>query len=406
MTERHRMIKVDGKKVYYCANDMSLQLSPPAERTISSHKLLNHENINRHERTYISVYATRRCNMACNYCYAKEIVNKGTELDNDMCIESFKQLIDKLCAGDKSYLIHFTGGEPYLNRKLIEGGVEYCAAKAKKENINYKYSVSTNASLITESDVSFIKKHKIIVKAEFDGLEACHNKYRPMIDGSSSYAEVKRALSLLAYNKCSLDVVAVIPASFTAQLEAAYNAIRRYSPSSVLFSALLQETCTDCNAAKYDPKLYERTLWDFARRLIDLRAYDDLMAIRNFRSYLIALHKREPRTIICPAYACRILSVDVDGSLYPCSTLVGRPDFRLGNIFNGVIKQQVRCSMPEQCVSCWAYELCGGICLYDQIHGNDKSAMRIKCGLKKAEIVVALKIYSQLYEYKIGENAL
>ena len=59
---------------------------------------------------------TYRCNMACEYCYVRELVKNYDELDDAACLAAAKKL-----ANDPSFrpdAVWLTGGEPTLRRPL------------------------------------------------------------------------------------------------------------------------------------------------------------------------------------------------------------------------------------------------------------------------------------------------
>ncbi|MGB8455326.1 MAG: radical SAM protein [Anaerocolumna sp.] len=55
------------------------------------------------------ISATQKCNLNCNYCYAKDNNKK-----EDMVYEEFKTVLDK-CNDNGVMIIYWSGGEPFVN---------------------------------------------------------------------------------------------------------------------------------------------------------------------------------------------------------------------------------------------------------------------------------------------------
>ena len=64
--------------------------------------------------------------------------------------------------------------------------------------------------------------------------------------------------------------------------------------------------------------------------------------------------------------------VSVDGSIYFCSAFASMPEFKMGDVINGIDREkkarfdtELHVEKREPCRSCWAKNLCGGSCAYD-----------------------------------------
>lgn len=67
-------------------------------------------------------------------------------------------------------------------------------------------------------------------------------------------------------------------------------------------------------------------------------------------------------------------TVGVDGSLYPCHRYVGMANWVIGDVWSGVKREEhERClreyfKAKEKCASCWAVNICGGMCVWYVSH--------------------------------------
>jgi MoaA/NifB/PqqE/SkfB family radical SAM enzyme len=72
----------------------------------------------------ITAFVTHRCNLACEYCNGPHLAEKGEDpekhemLKDDLSVESFERLLREAGEGATINHIHFTGGEPTLNKNM------------------------------------------------------------------------------------------------------------------------------------------------------------------------------------------------------------------------------------------------------------------------------------------------
>ena len=157
----------------------------------------------------LGLQVTEDCNLRCTYCYqCKKIPNK-------MSLDECKQAIDMIfgCDNDKycnfifhePFILHFIGGEPFLEDKTIYYASKYFVEKLKEnhmEDLNWYIWIPTNGiPLYKEYAQKFVEefKDKLSLTISLDGCEECHNACRKTITGEGSYAATKKAF--IEFNK-------------------------------------------------------------------------------------------------------------------------------------------------------------------------------------------------------------
>jgi uncharacterized protein len=129
--------------------------------------------------------------MKCSYCW--ELQNK-----NRLSIEKASVICDKLIGNFKTHKlssalrIHFFGGEPLIDWDVIK----YIVEKTEKE-IPIWVGITTNAILLDDEKIKYIKDHKIHVMISIDGKKERHDKNRPMKDGSPTHDKVSQCVKKL-----------------------------------------------------------------------------------------------------------------------------------------------------------------------------------------------------------------
>lgn len=92
---------------------------------------------------YINIELTSRCNFKCPHCY-KEADAKGYNIDNNIMNFIYSTYKNKVP------YIQFSGGEPFLNKSIVE--------YIEKFSKSFKLSVVTNGSLLAYYPIETLKK--------------------------------------------------------------------------------------------------------------------------------------------------------------------------------------------------------------------------------------------------------
>src|SRR5271166_4111301 len=103
----------------------------------------------------LSLAVAQKCNLGCTYCYAQQGAFGGEA--KNMALETANRAVDLLLAqageGGKANLA-FLGGEPLVNRPVIQAVTRRAAALAESRNIALSFSITTNGTLLTEADAA------------------------------------------------------------------------------------------------------------------------------------------------------------------------------------------------------------------------------------------------------------
>jgi len=141
---------------------------------------------------------SQKCNLACSYCYAL-----STRSQNTLCKEKIKTVVDFVLSnpsdGKKSFSF-IGGGEPTVDWDLFVWAIEYI--KSKSQNQKLSLGITTNATLLDEKRVLWLKDKDIGVGISFDILPEIQNKQRPFPDKSkNSFDVVDKNIRLLIENE-------------------------------------------------------------------------------------------------------------------------------------------------------------------------------------------------------------
>jgi uncharacterized protein len=145
--------------------------------------------------THIELIHTEGCNLACNYCFEKNMLGYR-RMPLDIAQAAIDLLFKYSFNEPHLHITHF-GGEPTLNFHAIRNVTEYTEQKAMLLGKSISFNMTSNGVLFTESMVDYFAKHKINVLLSVDGLERTHNRYRVDKRGRGTFERVMKGLSLL-----------------------------------------------------------------------------------------------------------------------------------------------------------------------------------------------------------------
>jgi len=109
------------------------------------------------------------------------------------------------------------------------------------------------------------------------------------------------------------------------------------------------------------------------------------------------------------------MAITPSGELYPCHQFVGNDDFIIGDINQGIIRDDIiedfkkcNCYSKEECKSCWANMYCSGGCAANNYNANGdiNETHDYSCKLfkKRIEMAIAIKIYEYMKESEEKES--
>src|SRR5262249_3153082 len=124
---------------------------------------------------------TNQCNLACTYCYeySPDKISKTEGKPKYMTAAVAESSIDMLIKESEdrpSVHVTFFGGETLLNFPMLRSSVDYAKRKCAEAGKHVEFSLTTNATLLTEQVVDFLAEHKVGVTISIDGDRELNDK--------------------------------------------------------------------------------------------------------------------------------------------------------------------------------------------------------------------------------------
>ena len=302
---------------------------------------------------------TGRCNFACRYCYAASIAAE------DMDEETAVAAVRLAGRGGSRFLLQFSGGEPLLRYRLIQKLIRLI----EESHYDAQLQLQTNGALLTPEIGCYLYEHRVALGLSCDGRPSLMDRMRVAKDGSSSSHLVAVAARNLAKQDIGAGLTCVVTADSVEELPGIADIAHFYGNVRQVGFDILREqgrgTAMQAPTAEAMTQALEKT---YAR----MKDLEKLTGRKIHFTQENRVHRlaQTGQYDFPQCYAMRgeAAFVDVRGDIYACSSLVGWPQYRLGNVRTGrdpekvrTVGQQIRDAM-EPCRRCSYFSLCGGGC--------------------------------------------
>lgn len=355
---------------------------------------------------HLSVFATNRCNLKCSYCY--ERVNNVINSTN-MSLDTFKAGIEFFRSQfkiEKPVNIHFFGGEPLMNMKLIREAVDYLKGVEKDNDIHFTYSLTTNGTILNHHNIlDFLLKNNFSTMVSIDGFKENHDYYRPYVNGKGSYDKVIKNIQLLSqYQK----VVARITLNdMDTDIVKLYEELKENGVWEILVIIVSKK---DLLAGQW-----QETISPLKKRINELENYflknikqKKIVRYRDLLKYLKIIHNgfngKEKMYPCAAGYSS--FSLAANGDIYLCHRFNNIDSMKLGNIKEGIILERRREFLEShhlsirhgECKTCWVGPICGGTCYHTtySLTCDTHTINRLHCAYTEELVKSALNIYVSL----------
>jgi uncharacterized protein len=324
----------------------------------------------------LSLAVAQKCNLGCTYCYAQQGDFGGSS--RNMSQEQADRAVDLLIGGaaPRARLnIAFMGGEPLVNRAVIQATTRRAAAMAERRGVELTFSITTNGTLLAEADADFFEAYGFAVTVSLDGPQPVHDALRPYKSGAGSFdAIMKRVRPLLArQRRCQVTArVTVTPANLG--LRQTLDDFIGAGFHSVGFAPMLASPTGQGEMQGADLAVMLGEMIACGQAFEDRARAGNRYPFANMVNALREIARGTHRPYPCGAGA-GYLGVAADGELSACHRFVGDAEGAMGSVAAGIDRDRQAHWLAERhvhrqepCRSCWARYLCGGGCHHEVIH--------------------------------------
>ena len=356
----------------------------------------------------LCLHIAHDCNLACRYCFAEEGEYHGRRAL--MSFEVGKKALDFLIASSgsrRNLEVDFFGGEPLMNWQVVKDLVRYGREQEKLHDKRFRFTLTTNGTLVNDEIMDFCNREMANVVMSMDGRREVNDRMRPFRGGKGvgSYDVIVPKFQEFARRRGELDYY--VRGTFTHYNLDFSQDVLHYADLG--FTKLSMEPVVAPPEAPYAireedvPQIcaeYDRLAQEMIRREKEGRGF-------TFFHFMLDLSGGPcvyKRLSGCGS-GTEYLAVTPWGDLYPCHQFVGNEQFLLGNVDEGIVREDIvgefkQCNVyaKPKCRDCFARFYCSGGCAANSwnFHGKITDAYDIGCELERKRIECAIMIKAAL----------
>ena len=349
----------------------------------------------------LCIHICHDCNFRCRYCFADEGAYHSKR--ESMSFETAKAAVDFLIAnsGNRKVLeMDFFGGEPLMNLEVLKKTVYYAKEEGAKHGKKFLFTTTTNALLLNDETIQFFNEEMENVVLSLDGRKEVHDAIRKSINGKGTFDliidKIKKFISLRGEKSY------YVRGTFTAKnLDFSKDVlfIADQGVDSISMEPVVTEIPDLAITAEHIPaieKEYETLCEEYLKRHFEGKGF-------NFFHFNVDLEGGpclSKRVSACGA-GNEYFSVVPNGDLYPCHQFASDENFRMGSVFEGITRPDIREQFATSCLftrkkceNCFAKFICSGGCSANNYHfnGDVDEPYETTCAMMKKRIECAMHI--------------
>ncbi len=342
------------------------------------------------------------CNLRCGYCFAQT-----GDFGGERCImppEIGRAAVDfliKQSANRENLETDFFGGEPLMAWNTVVETVKYARSIEKQHGKRFRFTITTNGILLDDEKIKFINEEMSNCVLSLDGRRETNDNIRKTMNGGGSYDIIVPKFQKVVEQRERDKKDYYVRATFTKNnLDFAEDVIHLRTLGFIQLSA--EPVVTD------EKEPFAITNADLPRifneydRLCEYMA-DDKHPHFNFFHFMVDLDQGPCAIKRLRGCGCGndYVAVEPHGDIYPCHQFVGIENWKMGNVKDGEINQDIKTYFAKThiyskkgCSGCWAKFYCSGGCNANSFiyEGDCRTPHTISCELQKKRLECALAL--------------
>ncbi|GLC28631.1 thioether cross-link-forming SCIFF peptide maturase [Clostridium omnivorum] len=349
------------------------------------------------------------CNLKCKYCFADEGEYKGCR--EIMTAEVGKKAIDFVINASgprKNIEVDLFGGEPLLAFDVIKEIVEYAKVQQKLHNKVIRFTMTTNATLLTDEIMKYIDENMGNIVLSIDGRKEVNDEVRVRFDGSGCYDKILPNIQKMVEMRDKSKQY-YVRGTFTRNNTDFFEDVKHFADlgfKEISIEPVVLPEDHPLSLREEDlPKIFEQ--YD--------KLYEDMLVRhregREFKFYHFNIDLQGGPCVYKRISGCgaghEYVAITPTGDIYPCHQFVGNEKFKIGDVFEAKIDESTSKSFKKAhiynkptCRECWARFYCSGGCQANNynFNGDIHVPYELGCKMQKKRIECSIALKSKIME--------
>ncbi|MFH0946015.1 MAG: radical SAM protein [Planctomycetota bacterium] len=347
----------------------------------------------------ITLHLTTACPLRCRYCYSPQGETR-VDMDHDTALRAVEFAAEQ---SPVSCGIVFFGGEPLLEKDLIQEVVHACRRRERTGATRFHFKITTSGIGLDDAFLDLCVAEEIFVALSMDGGREAHDANRVFPGGGGTYDRMADAADrLLSRRPYAPVLMTVTPASVKQYRHSVEHLVERgfrYVIASLDYTGDWTDRALSELKRQYRSlaKLYAE--WTLDERKFYFSPFEVKLASHihgeNYQQERCELGRRQ-------------LSVGPDGRVYPCVQFVqdcSDDAFVIGDVWSGVdsVKRDRIADrdepQEEACGQCSIADRCNHTCgcLNWQTTGSVCKVSPVLCAHERTLMPIVDRLGERLY---------
>ena len=279
--------------------------------------------------------ASSLCNLRCRYCFYCDVAeNREIPSYGVMNEETMKILIDKTLdffREEVTITFAFQGGEPTV------AGLDYFRRFIRRVNLKKKsyhliqYALQTNATLLNDEWIRFLKQNRFLVGVSLDGYAAQHNAMRPDAKGQGTFARILENIEKLRQAKIDFNILTVLTRQLAEHPKELFEFYLEHHFDYIQLIPCLPPLEELNDPYSLTPQAFFRFYDEFFQLWLEELKQDHYISVTLFDNLIPLFAGVPPQQCGYLGFCSMQFVVESDGSVYPCDVYV-LDEYKLVNL--------------------------------------------------------------------------
>jgi uncharacterized protein len=359
--------------------------------------------------TTLVLSVSNGCNLSCSYCYKEDLqqAGKATRMDFETARRGIELLIAE-GAPHARLSVAFLGGEPLSNPAMIRQVVTYAEKRCAEEGKAVDFTLTTNATMLTEDSVRYFDEHRFGISVSMDGPQAIHDRHRKTVAGDGTYERVAGKARMLLSRYRSRPVGArVTLAAGTSDVVGIYRHLKdEIGFFEVGFAPVTTSPQNASNLSAAELGAVFAGMKELGKEYLSAALDGRHFGFSNMHQLLGDLNEGRSKSLPCGA-GIGLLALDAAGDLHLCHRFAGSMLQTFGNVTDGIAKDRLGGFLEaaadlsgRPCASCRIRSLCAGGCYHESyVRFEDPLTPTYHyCELMREWVDFGVSVYVELLE--------
>jgi len=357
--------------------------------------------------TTIVLNVNTGCNLSCTYCYKEDLTtpSKGEKMALETAIQSVEMLLRE-SPDQRNYNVVFFGGEPLTNMPLIREMVAYCEKRFAEHGATVDFTLTTNATMLTEELVDWFNEHRFGLTISMDGPKAMHDKNRITVGGQGTYDVVRRKVDMLLkrFTARPIGCRVTLTRGIT-DVERIYDHLSgELGFFEVGFGPVTSGDIADFNLTGEELVEVFAGMKRLGLRYLEAALRNENFGYGNMHQMLTDMYEGNKKLVPCGA-GLKLLAVDKDGGLNLCHRFTGSDMPLFGDVKTGINREALGEFVEKRldrtntgCSTCRIRNLCSGGCYHESYakYGDPTHPSYHYCDLMRDWVDFGVEVYSRI----------